>query len=174
MGFFYSAELMNDSSKEGWGPAVLASKAGREAAAVEAVRSAVWEGCGGDIDFSITGENTWGDPMFVLSPLSPPGDFVDRPENGETAVLGQLADRCQRFNAKGLRRGLLFYGAPGCGKTTLARHLARQVGGGRALRLDPEAVSRCQSGRLIEMIRLLRPTVSRWSRGVLLLRRADE
>lgn len=155
---FYSKAGLQATEKDGYAPAGIFCVEGQEAAALSAVREAIWTGVGGDLDFSST-EGQWGEPIFSLSRLADPSDYVDRKENGEHAVLGQLADRCQRFTAAGLRRGLLFWGSPGTGKSSLARQLATAVGNGRALRLDPEAVTRASSRRLIEMVTLLQPSV---------------
>lgn len=155
---FYDEREVRDCEAGKWQPVYMVAAERDAARVVDSVRDAVWAGVGGDIDFAAT-INRYGDATFSLSRLRPAGDYVDRPENGEAAVLATLADRCLRFAERGLRRRILFYGPPGTGKTVLSRKLGQLVSHGRALRMDPVAVSRSGNARLFEMVALLQPAV---------------
>lgn len=155
---FYDERDVRDCEAGKWAPSYLLAKPSDTERSVAAVREAVWAAVGGDIDFGVR-VSRYGEPSFSLSRLRDAGDYIDRPENGEAAMLGSLADRCLRFAARGLHRRILFYGPPGTGKTVLSRQLGQNVGNGRALRMDPVAVSRSGNARLFDMVALLRPAV---------------
>jgi hypothetical protein len=73
--------------------------------------------------------------------------------------VAQLAQRCNAFRRAGLSRRILFYGPPGTGKTTLARNLARQVGGGRTLRVELQHMQGPMTSSLAQFLHILRPAV---------------
>lgn len=155
---FYDERELEDCTSGRYAPSKLYRTPGDTSRVLEAVRNAAWASASGDIEFTCR-SGRYGDVSYSVGPMSPSGDFVDRPANGEAAVLSELAVRCRKFNARGLRRRILFYGPPGTGKTTLARKLAVAVGDGRALRMDPTAVSRTSNRSMMTMIDLLQPTV---------------
>jgi hypothetical protein len=155
---FYTDNGLNRTMEGNYFYATVWVPATRKAAVLANIAAAVWRSNPSGMDFVISGQ-VHGETRFSLLPLQPPAEFVDRPENGERALLEQLAHRCRRFQAAGVPRRLLFHGPPGTGKSSLARALAIAVGDGRIIRLDPKAMSSASSGAMERVISLLDPAV---------------
>ncbi len=122
--------------------------------AIEALRSVVAdlvyqrEG-GADLELSVQRDEN-GYQVYQLASIGVPDEYVG-PE------LDRIVHRIERFRAHGIGRKVLLHGAPGGGKTSLARSLARRIGSGRALRIEGDALSSTGPGFVTRFLRLLRP-----------------
>lgn len=155
---FYTPDGVGRSMDGNYFYATVWVPTARKSAVLANIAAAVWRSNPSGMDFVISG-TVHGEARFSLLPLQSPAKFIDRPENGEHALLERLAHRCRRFKTAGVPRRLLFHGPPGTGKSSLARALAIAVGDGRILRLDPKALSSASSAAMERVIALLDPTV---------------
>jgi len=97
--------------------------------------------------------------QFGVGPLASAGDYVSTGAEHAWTDAGLFADRCRAFRARGLSRKVLLYGPPGTGKSTLARHIADQIGVGRTLRCAPSVVVRTDAFSVACLLDFLRPEV---------------
>ena len=139
------------------------SKDGQHTRFMDEIRELIWNANGGsDLQLSAIKSNLYANDydegyVYRLENIGEPGDFVSG--EGTLNSLGRLTDRVSKLKEKGISRNILFYGPPGTGKTSLARNLAREIGSGRALRVDIKAIQHTGLSSIAEFVRLLRPRV---------------
>ena len=83
---------------------------------------------------------------------NPLDDFIYIGEN-----LG-LIDQWREFLAQGIRRTVLLQGKPGCGKTTMCHHAARELSD-RTLLVDASVMTDLRPGDWFGLLEVTRPTV---------------
>lgn len=138
------------------GPYVLASRAGE---ASDAVRKLIWSRYDGDIQLEYDRTDVTKAAKFALTSIGAVEPHIEDDSGGATA---DMALRCRAMAEKSIPRRIMLYGPPGTGKSSSARALAALIGGeenGRTLRIDPGALGTAGAGRVMEFVRLLKPTV---------------
>lgn len=153
---FYSAYTGESEYFAGQGPYI---RSGKTAEFMLAMSDTIWASENGS-DLQLSGvDDPWSGFKFQLGTLAEPGHYISTGSDEAWKSVESLVDRCRKFMDKGMSRRILFHGPPGTGKTTLARHAARQVGAGKALRIEPEALSHLSTNVAYQFINLLRPSV---------------
>lgn len=153
---FYSPYNGESDQFSGYGPYIKTTDHTKGLAGISRV---IWE-AEGDNDLQLSGvDDPWYGFKFQIGVLSEPGDYVSEGHDETWKSVEHLVDRCTKFQRKGMSRRILFYGPPGTGKTTLARHVARSVGRGKALRIEPVALAHLSTSVAYQFINLLRPSV---------------
>jgi len=99
----------------------------------------------------------WGDAKSRLEPLPPADDYVVT-NSGVQSMLEEVRDRARLFVAAGISRRILLYGPPGCGKTTLARHLTDAFDG-RLVQINGRDVASHSGTVAVQLLSLLRPSL---------------
>ena len=154
------AYVMTESgdNETGTGPYVRSSDVDRF---VSEIGSLIWRVEGHD-DLQLTARIVYSPygssaSSFALSNIGTADDYVD--DGGTLTSVAGLATRVKAFASRGIGRNILFYGPPGTGKTTIGRRLAREIGGGRTLRVEAAAVDKAGPHAVLAFVRLLRPRV---------------
>lgn len=155
--FFPSQDMLNAATTNEFYLPTMWILPGREEAVKKALSEDIWRMAPHGLELLV--DYTEGEFLFYFNPLKAAGAYVDRPANGHAPLLANLAYRLQRFRDAGYVRKVLFHGAPGCGKSTLARMLAVNVGDGRVVRFDPKATRNGDSSHLQKMLDVLTPSV---------------
>lgn len=92
-----------------------------------------------------------GDRDFELVPMAPPGAYLGEPG------LEWFVTRLKRHQSE--TRSMLLTGPTGVGKSTLGRLIAREVEGGRLLKVSSSALRRCTTSDLVDLVSFLEPSV---------------
>ena len=150
------SDLRNAKTNEAYCPVAYYAE-GKEAAVEKAVADAIWiESPNG---LSIAGRIEDGDPMFEFTAIGAPGAFVDDPSSDHAPILATIEKRIRLFASAGVSRRVMFNGPPGCGKSTLARRLAINLGSGKCVRVGPDALACLRNDTFKKMMQLVKPTV---------------
>jgi len=114
----------------------------------ETVSPLIWS-AGDDLMLSIE-RNADNGKVYRTLTMPEPGMYI-----GEMGV-DWLASRLEKREGS---RSIILIGPSGVGKTTLARLVARKLGGGRALKVTSQVMRSCSANSLLDIVRYLRPKV---------------
>lgn len=104
-----------------------------------------------------TGSRGYQENMLDVRDAGIPDPFISDESSAEWANANVYAKRCHAFMSQGLVRGVLFYGPPGSGKTSLAMNVLGDSG--RVMKITSTAINFSDFAPIARLIDVLDPQV---------------